>query len=443
MLVANRGEIAVRIIKACRELGIETVIAFSDADRESMAVRMADQSICIGPAQAHLSYLNVNAVVTAAIGTNCDAIHPGYGFLCEQPTLPETCARYGILFIGPSVENIRQMGDKILARKLAKEVIPVTPGVDLVQNIDEAIVAAKQLGYPVLLKAASGGGGRGMVLVYNTRELPNAFGIASGEAFAAFGDSSLYMEHYVQNTRHIEVQIAGDHYENVMHFGERDCSIQRRYQKILEESPSTAISPEIRKEITAAAVALGCHIHYQNVGTVEFLFDMDQEKFYFTEMNTRIQVEHPVTEMVTGFDLVQEQIRLAAGVPLSVSEVRQKGHSIECRINAECPEDSFRPCPGTITQWSPPQGDGIRIDSHCYEGYIVPPYYDSLLAKVIVLGNTRLEAIKRMEYALSNFLVSGVSTTIPFHARLLRHSDFVNNRTNTCWIQQVFSKGEA
>ena len=440
VMVANRGEIAVRVIRACEDLGIETVITFSEADKESLPVRMANRAVCIGTARSQDSYLKVNTIVVAALGTGCDAIHPGYGFLCEQPELPEKCAQYGLIFIGPTAENIRRMGDKILARKTAEEVgVQVTPGSELVQDLNRAKVTAGNVGYPLLLKAAAGGGGRGMVIVNSEDEIVEAYDIASAEAQAAFGDDRLYMEHYIRNARHIEIQVLGDHLGHVIHLGERDCSIQRRYQKILEESPSPIVSAELRERMVDSAIALTKHIHYEGAGTVEFIFDEDGGEFYFMEMNTRIQVEHPVTEMVSGVDLVKEQINLAAHYPLSLSqsEVRLTGHAIECRINAESPEDSFRPCPGRITEWIPPEGQGIRVDSHCYAGYLIPPYYDSLIAKVITKGNSRLEAIERMKYALDNFTVSGVSTTIPFHRQLLEHPDYVNGRVNTCWTEQV------
>ncbi|MCK5011748.1 MAG: ATP-grasp domain-containing protein, partial [Deltaproteobacteria bacterium] len=369
VMVANRGEIAVRVIRACEDLGIETVITFSEADKESLPVRMANRAVCIGTARSQDSYLKVNTIVVAALGTGCDAIHPGYGFLCEQPELPEKCAQYGLIFIGPTAENIRRMGDKILARKTAEEVgVQVTPGSELVQDLNVAKVTAENVGYPLLLKAAAGGGGRGMVIVNSEDEIVEAYDIASAEAQAAFGDDRLYMEHYIRNARHIEIQVLGDHLGHVIHLGERDCSIQRRYQKILEESPSPIVSAELRERMVDSAIALTKHIHYEGAGTVEFIFDEDGGEFYFMEMNTRIQVEHPVTEMVSGVDLVKEQINLAAHYPLSLSqsEVRLTGHAIECRINAESPEDSFRPCPGRITEWIPPEGQGIRVDSHCY-----------------------------------------------------------------------------
>lgn len=444
VLVANRGEIAVRIIRACQDLGIETVVAVSEVDKESLPAKMADRAVCIGPAPPQDSYLKMNTIIAAALGIGCQAIHPGYGFLCEQPELPEACAQHGLIFIGPTADNIRQMGDKILARKIAQEVgVPVVPGSELVRDVNEAMAAAEKVGYPVLLKAAAGGGGRGIAVVNSREEIGIPYDIASAEARAAFGDDRLYMEHYVGNARHIEVQVIGDHFGHVIHLGERDCSIQRRYQKILEEAPSPVVSAELREKMGAAALSLANHINYESVGTVEFLFDMDCGQFFFMEMNTRIQVEHPVTEMISGVDLVREQIRLAAYYPLSLSqsEVRLTGHAIECRINAECPEAAFRPCPGRITQWVPPQGQGIRVDSHCYTGYLVPPNYDSLLAKVITIGSNRLEAVERMKHALANFVICGVDTTLPFHQQLLNHPDYVNSRVNTCWTQQVLFEG--
>ncbi|MFC1971019.1 acetyl-CoA carboxylase biotin carboxylase subunit [Chloroflexota bacterium] len=445
VLVANRGEIAVRIIRACQELEIETVLAVSEADRESLSTKMTDRVVCIGQARPKDSYLVVSAIVAAALGTHCDAIHPGYGFLCEQPELPEKCAEYGLIFIGPTADNIRRMGDKMLARQTAIEVgVPVVPGsTDPILSSDDALATAEDLGYPILIKAAGGGGGRGIVIVDSPAEMVASYDTASAEARAAFGDDRLYIEHYVRNARHIEVQIACDHSGNMVHLGERDCSTQRRYQKIIEESPSPVISDEVREEMYAAALAIARHINYESVGTVEFLWDRDHEKFYFMEMNTRIQVEHPVTEMVCGVDLVQEQIRLAACYPLSVSQsdIQVSGHAIECRINAERPDKGFSPCPGRITQWELPSGERIRIDSHCYAGYMVSPYYDSLIAKVITKGSNREEAIERMNHALSNFVVSGVETNIPFHIKLLNHPDFINNQVNTSWVEQIlFSK---
>ena len=438
VLIANRGEIAVRIIKACRDLGIRTVVTVSQADKESLPARMADRAVCIGPPRAVDSYLKTRSIITAALGTGSEAIHPGYGFLCEQPELPEACAQYGLAFIGPTADNIRKMGDKDLARRVAKGIgVPVIPGSEEVLTCEEAMDVAEEVGYPVLLKAAAGGGGRGIVVIRKPDDMKTSFDVASTEARAAFGDGRLYVEHYFSNARHIEVQILGDHFGHTIHLGERDCSLQRRYQKIVEEAPSPAVSAKLREEITTMALAIANHIQYESAGTVEFILDLDTGRFYFMEMNTRIQVEHPITEMITGVDIVKEQILIATDHPLSLSqsEVRLAGHAIECRINAESPEASFQPCPGQVTQWVPPQGSGIRVDSHCYPGYVVPPYYDSLLAKVITLGNDRYEAIERMKYALASFTVSGVDTTIPFHQVLLNHPDFIDGKVNTLWIE--------
>ncbi|MEA3222455.1 MAG: acetyl-CoA carboxylase biotin carboxylase subunit [Thermodesulfobacteriota bacterium] len=440
VLVANRGEIAVRIIQACRELGIETIAAVSEADRESLAAKMADRTVCIGPPPAMKSYLKVDTIVSAALGTGADAIHPGYGFLAEQPELPEACAEYGLIFIGPKAENIRQMGDKLVARKMAKDLeIPVIPGSELVRNLKEIKDAAGKVGYPILLKAAAGGGGRGMKIVRHPEDLKAIFNEASAEARSAFGDERLFIEHYIPNARHIEVQIIGDRFGNIIHLLERDCSLQRRYQKMVEEAPCPALSSELREEICKAALSIANHVQYENAGTVEFMLDQDVGRFYFLEMNTRIQVEHPVTEMITGVDLVKEQIRIAGNQPLSFSQeaIKPHGHAIECRINAESPGSDFRPCLGRITEWRPPEGDGLRVDSHCYPGYIVSPYYDSLLAKVIAAGNNRSEAIESMKSALSSFTISSIDTTIPFHQFILKNPDYRNGKVNTSWIENT------
>jgi acetyl-CoA carboxylase biotin carboxylase subunit len=440
VLIANRSEIAVRVIRACQELGIKTVVTVSEADKESLPAKMADRSVCIGPAKATESYLKVGTIISAALGTGADAVHPGYGFLAEQPGLPEACAQNGLIFIGPTADNIRKMGDKLLARKMAHELgIPVIPGSELVKDFEAAAKAAEKVGYPILLKAAAGGGGKGMKIVEGPKDLKMIFVEASAEARAAFGDDRIYIEHFIPNARHIEVQIIADSFGNVVHLFERDCSIQRRYQKMVEESPSPVVSSGLRQEICRSAVRIARHIKYENAGTVEFIFDQDQRQFYFLEMNTRIQVEHPVTEMVTGIDLVKEQIRIAAGQAVSFQQeaVRVMGHAIECRINAESPEDQFRPCPGKIEQWIPPEGQGIRVDSHCYSGYFVPPFYDSLLAKLITHGSNRLEAVDRMKYALAKFVVSGISTTMPFYQFMLKHSDYLNGKVNTRWVEDV------
>jgi acetyl-CoA carboxylase biotin carboxylase subunit len=440
VFVANRGEIAVRIIRACRDLGIETVLAVSEPDRESLPARMADRAVCIGPAHPLKSYLSVGTIITAARGTGSDAIHPGYGFLAEQPELGEACADYGLTFIGPKPDSIRKMGDKLVARTTAEALgIPVIPGSDLIHDFEEAAAVAVEIGFPVLLKAAAGGGGKGMKTVGGAPELEKVYKEASAEARAAFGDDRLYMERFIANARHIEIQILADSFGNVVHLFERDCSVQRRYQKVIEEAPSPAVSDGLRAQISSSAVRIAEHIKYENAGTVEFVLDQDSGRFYFLEMNTRIQVEHPVTEMISGVDLVQEQIRIAEGraLPFRQNEIKRSGHAVECRINAELPEADFRPSPGRIAQWAPPEGPGVRLDSHCYPGYVVPPYYDSLLAKLIVAGNDRDEVIARMGSALKDFEVSGVDTTIPFSASLIENADFVNGNIHTRWLERL------
>jgi acetyl-CoA carboxylase biotin carboxylase subunit len=443
VLIANRSEIAIRVIRACRDLGIESVVTVSEADKESMPARMADRAVCIGPPRSIDSYLKVGTIVSAAVGTGADAIHPGYGFLAEQVELPEACRRHGITFIGPTAENIRTMGDKILARKIAREVeIPVIPGSELVHDSETAMSVAEEVGYPILLKAAAGGGGKGMKVVGQAKDMKTTFDEASGEAQAAFGDNRIYVEHFIPNARHIEIQILGDSHGNLVHLFERDCSLQRRHQKMVEEAPSPVLSAQLRREICKAALTITGHIRYENAGTVEFILDQDNNRFYFLEMNTRIQVEHPVTEMITGVDLVKEQIRIAAGEPISFSqeEVKLSGHAIECRINAESAQEGFRPCPGKIKEWIPPEGTGIRLDTHCYPGYMVPPFYDSLIAKLITRGRNRREAIERMRLALSNFAVSGIDTTIPFHQVILQHPHYLDGKVNTRWVEEVLLK---
>ena len=442
VLVANRGEIAVRVIRACRELGVESVLTVSEADVNSMAARMADRVLCIGPAPSTASYLSVATIVEAALGSQSDAIHPGYGFLSEQPELSQACRDNGLTFIGPGPEQIREMGDKLAARQaVAKLGIPVVPGSALIDELAKASHVADEVGYPVLLKAAAGGGGKGMKAVHRPEQLETVFREASAEARSAFGDDRLYLESFIPNARHIEVQVLGDRHGHYVHLFERDCSVQRRYQKLIEESPSQGLSNELRDMLCQSALRIAESIEYENAGTVEFILDQDKEEFYFLEMNTRIQVEHPVTEMTTGIDLVQEQIRVAQGEPLrfSQSQVVPEGHAIECRINAERPEDAFRPSPGRITRWEPPEGPGIRLDSHCYEGYVVPPYYDSLLAKLIIAGNTRMEAIARLQQALASFHMEGVDTTIPFLASVVERADFIAGKINTRWLEEVVS----
>ena len=441
VFVANRGEIAVRIIRACQKLGIETVVAVSLADRESMAARIATRAVCIGPASASLSYLNASALVQAALSTGCQAVHPGYGFLSERSAFSRLCEENGLAFIGPTPEAIDSMGDKLTAIRFADEAgVARVPGSDRVTSIEQARADAARIDYPFLFKASAGGGGRGMRLVRSAAELESAMSSAAAEAQAAFGDSTLYMEKYVESARHIEIQVMADTHGNVVHLGERDCSTQRRHQKLIEEAPSAFISPETRSKLAQSAVRLAKRVNYRGAGTVEFVYDEKTQEAYFLEMNTRIQVEHPVTEMVTGIDLVAEQIRIAAGEPLSFTQedVRTSGHSIECRINAEDVARNFMPGPGRITAWSAPQGEGVRVDTHCDVGYLVPPYYDSLLAKLIVHGKDRAEAISRMRESLRAFDVQGVPTTIAFHHDVLSQADFAEGRVNTRWVEEKF-----
>jgi acetyl-CoA carboxylase biotin carboxylase subunit len=445
VLVANRGEIAVRIIKACQKLGIETVLAMSDADRDTLAAKMADRTVCIGPATPLESYLKVNTIVTAALGTDADAIHPGYGFLAEQPELGEVCNQNDVVFIGPKPDTIRGMGDKLVARKTAIELgVPVIPGSALITDLQQGWQEAEKIGFPILLKAAAGGGGKGMKAVYKPEEMETVFMEASAEAMAAFGDDRLFAERFIPNARHIEVQILADSIGNCIHLFERDCSLQRRYQKVIEEAPSMAVSTGLRKQMCEAAINLAKSIGYENAGTIEFVLDQDEGRFYFLEMNTRIQVEHPVTEMVADVDLVAEQLRVAAGdsLKLDQEEIKITGHAIECRINAESPDANFRPSPGRILKWEVPQGDGIRVDTHCFEGYFVPPYYDSLLAKLIVIGKDRAEAISKMAYALSNFHVTGIETNIEFLSAIVAHPDFKAGKTNTRWLESILTNEE-
>jgi acetyl-CoA carboxylase biotin carboxylase subunit len=439
VLVANRGEIAVRIIRACQSLGIETVAAVSEADRESMAARLAKRAVCIGPARSTDSYLKIENLIAAAQGTGCDALHPGYGFLSERASLAQACTENGITFVGPSAENIMQMGDKLEARKIARSAgVPLVPGSDHAKNPHQAAQLAEGIGYPLLLKASAGGGGRGIKLVWNKDEIENTFRTAAAEARAAFGNDTLYMEKYVGNARHIEVQILGDCDGNVIHLGERDCSLQRRHQKIIEEAPAYAVPPEIRTKICNAAAALARSIGYRSAGTIEFIYDNDSSEFYFLEMNTRIQVEHPVTEMITGVDLVAQQLRIARGetLPFKQSDIKFAGHAIECRINAESPQHGFRPCPGHIIDWQEPRGPGIRVDTHCFPGYFVPPYYDSLLAKLIVHADTRQRAANQTYQALDQFHVSGIDTLVPFLKTVIADPEYRAGAVNTRWLEK-------
>jgi acetyl-CoA carboxylase, biotin carboxylase subunit len=437
VLVANRGEIALRVIRACRELGVGTVAVYSEADRESLHVRFADDDVCIGPPPGRQSYLRIPALIAAAEMTGADAIHPGYGFLAENAEFSDTCRASNLTFIGPSGDQIRAMGDKASARRLAAEAgvptVPGSPGV--MKDPEEALRVAQGIGFPVIIKATAGGGGKGMRIARDADEFGQLFSLAQNEALSAFGNGDVYVEKFLARPRHVEIQVLGDTHGRVIHLGERDCSVQRRHQKLIEESPSPALTPELRARMGDAAVRLSEAISYVGAGTVEFLLDEDGS-FYFMEMNTRIQVEHPVTEMVTGHDLVKEQIRVAAGLPLSIDEVHLQGHSIEVRINAEDPYRNFQPSPGVITAYHPPGGPGVRVDTHVYAGYTVPPYYDSLLAKLIVHGRDRAEALARMGLALDTFILEGVTTTIPFLARVIRHPDFVAGDVDTKFLER-------
>ena len=443
VLIANRGEIALRIIRACQQMGIETVLVVSTADRDSLPARTADRTICIGAAPASQSYLNVQAIMMAAKGSGADAVHPGYGFLSESPELAEACAAEGLVFIGPTPDNIRNMGNKLMARERALAFgLPMLPGSEKVVTWQDASAVADQIGFPVLLKAAAGGGGKGMKIVTEAADVQRMFEAASGEAGASFGDSTLYVERYITNARHIEVQVLGDMHGNVIHVGERDCSLQRRHQKLVEESPAPALSGALREDICNAGVKLAKSIDYISAGTVEFIYDEASKQFFFLEMNTRIQVEHPVSEMVSGIDLVQEQLRVARGEKLRFAQhdIVFRGHAIECRINAEVPTESFRPSPGRITDWSPPQGPNIRVDSHCYTGYAVPPYYDSMIGKLIVYGSDRDEAIARMDKALAGFRVDGIGTTLDFLRYAVTHPEFRAGRVSTVLVEKMVSE---
>lgn len=443
ILIANRGEIAVRIIRACRDIGIKTVAVYSEIEKESLHVRLADEAVCIGPANSAQSYLNIPGILSAAEITDSEAVHPGYGFLSENPHFAEACATSGITFIGPTPENIRIGGDKAKARQIMKRRgIPVVPGSDgPVISEELAMKVAKKIGFPVIIKASAGGGGRGMRIVNEENDLEHAFYMAQREALAAFGNGELYVEQYIPEMRHIEVQIMADNKGNVIHLGERDCSIQRRHQKLIEEAPSPISTEKFRKRIGELAVRAAKAIKYKNIGTIEFIVDTGGN-IYFMEINTRVQVEHPVTEMVTGIDLIKEQIKLAAGFPIEYKQhqIKTYGHSIECRINAEDPE-RFIPSPGRITFLSLPGGPGVRVDTAAYSGWTVPSYYDSLIAKVIVHGRNREEAISRMKRALDEFIVEGIKTTIPFHKKVFAQPDFLKGEFDTGFIEKVNSSG--
>ncbi|HXH84623.1 MAG TPA: acetyl-CoA carboxylase biotin carboxylase subunit [Candidatus Tectomicrobia bacterium] len=431
VLIANRGEIALRVLRTCREMGIRTVIAHSTADADSLPVRLADESICVGPPDPRASYLNIPSIISAAVVTDSEAIHPGYGFLSENPNFADICRSCGLTFIGPAPEAIRLMGDKAQARMIAKEAgVPVVPGSEApLKDAADAAEAAEAAGFPVIFKAAAGGGGRGMRIVRSRAEVAQAFAACQAEAGAAFGSSEIYCEKYIEAARHVEVQVLGDRAGTRIHLGERDCSVQRRHQKLIEESPAPSLPEETRAGLRRAALAAAAAVNYVSAGTVEFLVDARTGAFYFIEMNTRIQVEHPVTEAVTGLDLIREQIRIAAGEPLGYRQdaVRFEGHAIECRVNAEDP-DTFAPSAGRVTAWRPPGGFGVRVDSHLDAPCTVPPFYDSLLAKIVVRGDDRRQAVARMRRALAETRVEGVKTTIPFHLRVLADEAFVEGR---------------
>ena len=439
ILIANRGEIALRIIRACREMDIETVAVFSEADRDALHVREADQAICIGPHPSARSYLNIPNIISAAELTGVDAIHPGYGFLSENARFAEICESCGITFIGPSPKAIETMGDKAIARKTMIEAgVPVVPGSkEIITDVGAASTLAKEIGYPVMIKASAGGGGKGMRIAQNAKELTKSIQAAQSEAQAAFGNSEIYLEKYVEEPRHIEFQILADKHGNVIHLGERDCSLQRRNQKLLEEAPSSALTPDLRTAMGEAAVKAAKAANYSSAGTIEFLLDK-HGNYYFIEMNTRIQVEHPVTELVTGIDLLKAQIRVAAGEPLGLTQedVQIRGWAMECRINAENPDRNFMPSPGTIELYHPPGGPGVRVDSAAYQGYTIPPYYDSMVGKLIVWGADREEAIQRMKRALEEFYIEGVHTTIPFHLKVLDNAFFRRGEVYTNFIQR-------
>ncbi|PHX73919.1 MAG: acetyl-CoA carboxylase biotin carboxylase subunit [Chitinophagaceae bacterium] len=435
ILIANRGEIALRVIRTCREMGIKTVAVYSTADKDSLHVRFADEAVCIGKPASTDSYLNIPHLMAAMEITNADAVHPGYGFLAENARFAEICNESGVKFIGPTPDQIRSMGDKITAKEtMIKAGVPVVPGSGgLLESVEEAIVIAKEIGYPVILKATAGGGGKGMRVVWAEVEIEKAYNNAKAEALASFKNDGVYMEKFVEEPRHIEIQVAGDRYGTVCHMSERDCSIQRRHQKLVEESPSPFMTDELRERMGAAAVKAAQAINYESVGTIEFLVDKNRN-FYFMEMNTRIQVEHCVTEEVTNFDLIKEQIKIAAGEPISGKHYQPEMHAIECRINAEDPYNDFRPSPGKITVLHQPGGHGIRIDSHVYAGYIIPPFYDSMIAKIIAVARTRKEAINTMSRALSEYVIEGVKTTIPFHQQLMKNEDFIKGNFTTKFL---------
>jgi acetyl-CoA carboxylase biotin carboxylase subunit len=438
VLVANRGEIAVRIINSCKEQDIETVLVVSEADKESMGARLADEVVCIGPAPASESYLDIQKIIDAAVEAGADAIHPGYGFLAENPGLPEACEKNRIIFIGPRSEAMRQLGDKISARSLAsKSNVPMAEGSEGLHSFNDVEAEVQKAGLPVIFKAAAGGGGRGMRIVTDPKDLKNAFDMASNEAQGAFGDPTLFVERYVQNARHVEVQVIGDNFGKVIHVGLRDCSPQRRHQKVIEEAPPPNLSDDLGDRLLESAVALTSSIGYSGAGTVEFLIDKGRDQFFFMEVNTRIQVEHPVSEEISGIDLVKEQIQVAFGAPVSLNQedVKFKGHAIECRITAEDVKDDFFPSPGCIEKFVAPNGDNIRVDTHCYQGYTIGPYYDSLLAKLITTGDTREEALANMKAALLDFKIEGIETNIPFLQFIIEQPEFIEGDIHIKWLE--------
>ena len=436
ILIANRGEIALRIIRTCREMGIKTVAVYSTADKDSLHVKFADEAVCIGGPKGQESYLNIPHIMAACEITNADAVHPGYGFLAENAKFAQICADHGIKFIGPTTDMINKMGDMITAKEtMIKAGVPVVPGGEgLLESVDAAKKLAKEIGYPVIIKATAGGGGKGMRVVLKEDEIEKAYSAAKMEAGASFKNDGLYMEKFVEEPRHIEIQVAGDQYGNVCHLSERDCSIQRRHQKLVEESPSPFMTPELRQRMGDAAIKAASAINYESVGTVEFLVDKHRN-FYFMEMNTRIQVEHCVTEEVVSYDLIKEQIKIAAGEKISGKNYEPKLHAIECRINAEDPYNDFRPSPGKITVLHTPGGHGVRVDSHVYAGYVIPPYYDSMIGKLITVAQTREEAINTMYRALSEYVIEGVHTTIPFHLQLMQNEDFRKGNFTTKFLE--------
>ncbi|MGF9942193.1 acetyl-CoA carboxylase biotin carboxylase subunit [Priestia megaterium] len=439
LLIANRGEIAVRIIRACKELGVESVAVHSQADRDSLHVQLADEAYCIGPTSSKDSYLNFTNIMSVAMLTGCDAIHPGYGFLAENADFAELCRECNVTFVGPSPEAINKMGTKDVARETMREAgVPIVPGsTGIVESVEDGMSIANDIGYPVIIKATAGGGGKGIRVAKNEQELIKGITITQQEAATAFGNPGVYIEKFIEDFRHVEIQVLADSHGNTVHLGERDCSIQRRLQKLIEETPSPALDEKTRELMGDAAVKAAQAVNYKGAGTVEFIYDYRENKFYFMEMNTRIQVEHPVTEMVTGVDLIKEQIKVANGETLSFTqeEVTFNGWAIECRINAENPEKNFMPSPGTIQMYLPPGGYGVRVDSAAYPGYAIPPYYDSMVAKLIVHAPTREEAIERMKRALDEFVIDGVATTIPFHQKLLNHEKFVSGEFNTKFLE--------